>query len=95
MKIYVSLPISGQDKFIVQKRAWMAKEKMKNFGHTPITPFDVSPDEKATYAEHMGKDIQALLECEAVYFLQGWQNSNECQAEYEIARIYGKKIIFE
>lgn len=95
MKVYISLPISGQDKFIVQERARMAKEEMKNYGHDPITPFDVSPDEKATYAEHMGRDIQALLECEAVYFLQGWHNSNGCRAEYEIARIYGKNIFFE
>lgn len=47
------------------------------------------------YAEHMGKDIQALLECDAVMFLQGWHDSKGCLAEFEVAKIYGKKLIFE
>jgi hypothetical protein len=43
----------------------------------------------------MGRDIQALLECDAVYFCRGWQDSKGCQAEYEVAKIYGKKMVFE
>lgn len=63
--------------------------------YEPVTPFDVSSDSNASYAEHMGRDIQALLECDAVYFCRGWQDSKGCQAEYEVAKIYGKQIVFE
>ena len=41
------------------------------------------------------KDIEALLECDAIYLCEGWQNSKGCMAEFEVARIYGKEIMFE
>ena len=61
-----------------------------------ITPFDVNENEdKDSYARKMGKDIETLLECDAIYLCEGWQNSKGCMAEFEVARIYGKEIIFE
>lgn len=43
----------------------------------------------------MGRDIEALLECDTVVFCRGWHQSKGCQAEFEIAKIYDKDIIFE
>ena len=61
-----------------------------------ITPFDVNENEdKDSYARKMGNDIEALLECDAIFLCEGWQNSKGCMAEFEVARIYGKEIIFE
>ena len=60
-----------------------------------ITPFDVCPEPDKPYSYYMGKDIEALLECDAIYLCEGWQNSKGCMAEFEVARIYGKEIIFE
>lgn len=71
------------------------KKNLVSNDYEPVTPFDVSPDSNASYTEHMGKDIQALLECDAVFFCRGWQDSKGCQAEYEVARIYGKQMVFE
>lgn len=95
MKIYISLPISGKDIEEVKLKARETAVLLEEDGHVPITPFEVSPNPNATYAEHMGKDIQALLECDAVMFLQGWHDSKGCLAEFEVAKIYGKKLIFE
>ena len=93
--VYISLPISGRDINVVKQEAEKMAEMIRMNKLTPVTPFEVSPDENASYAEHMGKDIQALLESDAVVFMKGWQDSKGCQAEYEVARIYGKKILFE
>lgn len=61
-----------------------------------ITPFDVNENEdKDSYARKMGNDIEALLECDAIYLCEGWQNSKGCMAEFEVARIYNKQIFFE
>ena len=100
-RIYISIPISGHDIEEVKAKAkditecilWdeLGIEK----GLDVITPFDVCPEPDKPYSYYMGKDIEALLECDAIYLCEGWQNSKGCMAEFEVARIYGKEIMFE
>ena len=94
-KVYISIPISGKEIIGVKLHLDLVKKGLVSNDYEPVTPFDVSPDSNASYAEHMGKDIQALLECNAVFFCRGWQDSKGCQAEYEVAKIYGKQMVFE
>lgn len=94
-KLYISIPISGKDITEVKLHLDFVKNRLVSKLYEPVTPFDVSPDSNASYAEHMGRDIQALLECDAVFFCRGWQDSKGCQAEYEVAKIYDKKMVFE
>ena len=108
MKVYISLPISGhqiRDRISYADR--VKRELINGFrcgwGYFEcetelkiITPFDVNENEdKDSYARKMGNDIEALLQCDAIYLCEGWQNSKGCMAEFEVARIYGKQIIFE
>lgn len=88
MKIYISLPITGHDIEEVEARCIFAKAVIEKKGHIPVSPLDVSPDPAATYAQHMGNDIAALLECDAVVLLDGWQFSKGCQLELVAAHIY-------
>ena len=103
-KIYISIPISGHDLEEAKAKARDIRESLlcDVFGfrmgqNRPdvITPFDVCPEPDKPYSYYMGKDIEALLECDAIYLCEGWQNSKGCMAEFEVARIYGKEIIFE
>lgn len=93
-KVYISLAITGHEN-LAKLRAEVRQKELRQKGFDAITPFDISPDPNASYAEHLGKDIQALLECDAIYFCRGWQDSKGCQAEYEVAKIYGKQMVFE
>ena len=96
--IYVSLPISGYDLDGRKAEAERIKSKLNFCGLSiieVITPFDVCPEPDKPYSYYMGKDIEALLECDAIYLCERWQNSKGCMAEFEVARIYGKEIIFE
>lgn len=95
MKVYISLPITGHDIEEAEANCIYASGVIQAKGHTPVSPLDVSPDSDATYAEHMGNDIEALLNCEAVLFLPGWQTSKGCRLEYEAAVIYGKEMYFD
>lgn len=39
----------------------------------------------------MGRDIEKLLLCDAVYFCEGWQESRGCRVESYIAETNGLK----
>lgn len=95
MKIYISLPISGQDIEKVEASCIFASGVIEKKGHIPVSPLEVSPDPDASYAEHMGRDIKALLECNAVLLMDGWERSKGCQLEYRAAELYHKKIYFD
>lgn len=64
MKIYISLPITGRDFEDVEADSIFASGVIQRKGHTPVSPLEVSPDPDATYAEHIGTDITALLVCD-------------------------------
>ena len=103
-RIYLSLPIKDTG-YTTKERMKYADEMrrllelrygVRNENVIVITPFDVNENEdKDSYARKMGNDIEALLECDAIYLCEGWQNSKGCMAEFEVARIYGKEIMFE
>ena len=103
-RIYLSLPIKNTG-YTTKERMKYADEVrrllelrygVRNENVIVITPFDVNENEdKDSYARKMGNDIEALLGCDAIYMCEGWQNSKGCMAEFEVARIYGKEIMFE
>ena len=94
-KIYISIPISGHDLEKVKEKVRKARIWVSYWYQDVITPFDVCPEPDKPYSYYMGKDIEALLECDAIYLCEGWQNSKGCMAEFEVARIYNKQILFE
>lgn len=93
MKVYISLPITGFPLDIVKNRAEQYKEELQANGHEVITPFDVCDIPDKPYSFYMGKDIEALINCDAIYLAPGWHGSKGCTAEYEVARVFNKTII--
>lgn len=92
MKIYISLPITGHDIGQCKALAQDVARIITNRGHTAISPFDVCPEKDKPYSYYMGKDIAALLECDAALFIGKWSQSKGCTLEYKCARIYGIRI---
>lgn len=94
MKVYISLPITGHDIEEVEASCIYASGVIQAKGHTPVSPLDVSPNPDADYAEHMGNDIEALLECDAVLFMENWHTSKGCRLENAAAEIYDKQVFY-
>lgn len=92
-KVYISLPITGHNIEDVEKRCKSACELIEQLGFDAVSPLEVSSNPDASYEEHIGRDITALLQCDAVLFLEGWHLSKGCNIEYNTAYIYGKRII--
>lgn len=94
-KVYISLPISGHDIEQVKKRAEEVKLRIQNDRVEVITPFDVCDEKDRPYSYYMGRDIEALIECDGIYVCNGWHSSKGCQAEVHVAVVYDKKMVFE
>lgn len=94
MKIYISLPITGHDIEEVEACCIYASGVIKAKGHTPVSPLDISPDPDATYSEHMGNYIEALLNCDVVLFMENWHTSKGCRLENAAAEIYDKQTFY-
>lgn len=97
-KVYISLPISGRPIEEAKAEAEAARTKLSNLGYDAITPFDVVAEpqgntEKEKYAYCMGRDIEELLKCDAIYLVDGHEESRGCELEFMAAVIYGLKIL--
>lgn len=95
MKVYISIPITGHPIKEVREKVNEVKQKIVGRGHEPVSPLDLHGEEEKTYSQYIGKDIEALIECDAVFLCSGWQESKGCSLEYHAARIYGKIIMNE
>ena len=47
------------------------------------------------YEAVIGTDITALLLCDAVLFMDGWETSKGCRLEHAAAEIYEKEIWYD
>ena len=95
MKIYISGPITGTVGYM--ERFQEIEKKMEAAGIVAINPAKVNgqlPD-ILTHAEYMKTSIAMLDMCEAVYMLEGWQQSKGCSIEFEYAYEHGISIYFE
>lgn len=98
-KVYISLPITGRPIEEAKAEAERVKDALRDAGYQPVSPFDVVPEipehmtEREGYAYCMGKDIEALLLCDAIYLCGGHEASNGCRLERMAAMIYGKEFL--
>lgn len=91
MKVYISLPITGQDPDEVDAQATFAAGVLGEKGHEAVSPLEIC-DPDWDYNSCMGKCIQELLACDAVVVLEGWSCSKDCRLEAEAADIFGKPL---
>ena len=95
MKIYISGKISGTDLTETRKRFASVAKVTKRLGYEPVNPLENVLTEHDSWEAHMLKDIAALLQCKAIYMLQGWQYSKSACIEHYIATKIGMPIMYE
>lgn len=94
-KVYVSIPISGEDYNDQRNHAFVVATDLGYKGYDVVTPFDINPQPTIPYNEAMGKCIEALPDCDIICLCKGWNNSKGCRAELQVALVYGKEVITE
>lgn len=96
--VYLAGPITGIPDF--RERFAQATNEVLLLGHTPISPLEVCTQAGLTegvdsYRAFMVADIRALLACEGLYALVGWENSKGARLEHMIAAALNMEIIYQ
>ena len=107
IKVYVSLPITGQESTVME-RCMEAKERLEKIFNEADTqdyelevvfPKDVdkigTPEQDTTkpLGYWLGEDIKLLMECDVVFFCEGYIRSRGCYLEHKCATLYNKIIL--
>ena len=94
MKIYLSgkmtgLPDYGYPAFQA------AAERLRAQGVQVISPHEITPTGVGpwTWEQHMRADLAALLTCDVVVLLHGWETSRGAQLEKTVAEAIGLKVV--
>ena len=95
MKIYLSGKISGLPFPYVQQRFNNAEALLTELGFEVVNPLNNGLDQEKTWNEHLCKDIEMLVPCDAIYMMDNWVDSTGASIEYDIAMRTGKDVWFE
>ena len=89
--VYLAGKITGDPKYRSKFRA--AAQMLELSGFAVVNPATLPPS-GFEYAAYIRMSAAMLVECEAVCFLNDWEDSAGARDEYELARVTGKEIFF-
>lgn len=94
MKTYICGPMTGylEWNFPAFNKA---AEHLQKLGHTTVNPVDINPDTATPWIECMKEDLRALIDCDAIYMLNGWNKSKGATLEYVVATGLGLEVFYE
>jgi hypothetical protein len=106
MKIYLSGPIKNQLLDTVERKFRSAEELVRKMGYDPVSPITISKkiegfskwnelsmDEKIK--AYMRADVSALLTCDAIFMMKGWEDSSGARLEFLVAQACGLSITYQ
>ena len=107
MKIYIATPVNARREATLAQKMEMAylraeklKQKLKerypdamSYSSFDLTAFGISDLRNMRESEILGKCVQRVMECDAIFMDWGYEHSKGCTVEHTTALTYGKKII--
>lgn len=100
-KAMISQPMGGLTKTELLEIRDKAKVALEEQGYevldTVFESFDSCDlcDPEHIALLHLGKSLEAMALCDAVYFCDGWQDKRGCRLEHQAASAYGIKALYE
>ena len=95
MKIYLSGKISGTDLDYVRRLFDKVATTLRALGHEVTNPLCNGLSETDPWEDHIAKDIINLIDCEGIYMLQGWEDSQGARIEHAIAKELRKSVFYQ
>lgn len=94
-KIYISGPISGRDERESRADFAMSAHWLSLKGWLTYNPMENGLEWDAPWSAHIRRDMEALLECDAIYMKQCWEQSRGAMLELQVAVALGMDVIYE
>ena len=95
MKIYISGKMGDIPENRIRHRFKEAADYLRQEGYTPVNPAVMLDNPGLDYEDYMSIDLRMLSVCDAIYMLEGWQDSEGAKRELTYAIHSDKKIIME
>ncbi len=86
--LYISGPMTGHEDF--NRPAFHeAARQLRQAGYRVTNPAEKGLPDSAPWQMHMRADIKAMMDCDGLAILAGWQNSRGANAETNLAHALG------
>ena len=67
--------------------------RLRSLGYEVVSPVEICADQSANWHDCLKADIKALLDCDALALLSGWEDSQGAHLELHIAHRVGIKVL--
>jgi hypothetical protein len=91
-RIYISGPMTGIQNFNFPA-FHAAADRLRTLGYDVVNPVEINPDPEASWHDCMRRDLTALLTCDTLALLDGWQKSAGAHLEMHVAHRVGMEIV--
>lgn len=92
-KIYIAGPITGHD-LAERKQAFTNVQAfLEDNQYEVVNPMELPHDHDKSWESYMKECIEALVKCNAIYLMPGWELSEGARLEFTIASKLKMKII--
>ena len=94
-KVYISGPISGHDHAERKEAFASAAKRFRRQGYYVVNPMEIQLPKDASWSDYMRADIRALMDCDIIYMLSGWETSRGANIERNLAEELGMQVMLE